>query len=94
MKASEYVDKYKDRLSSGKSEEVMTAAADMLAELVVETKKLADDRHVSTDRGMLGCIRSQNQKFQAILNKLPKPCLKRSAFVQTLSDLLKMDIRL
>ena len=95
MKASEYFDLYGKRIAEGTREEAMRAAAEMLTELFYELEQMRKDRHVSTDKGLMGCIRSQNQKFLAILNKLPQPpVLQRSAFIQTVSDLLQMDIKL
>ena len=95
MKAREYVDLFGKRIAEGTKEEAMRAGAEMLTEMFYELDQIRTDRHVSTARGMLGCIRSQNQKYLAILNKLPQPpILKRSAFIQTVSDALQMDIKL
>ena len=87
MKASEYFDLFGKRIAEGTREEAMRAGAEMLTEMFYELGQIREDRHVSTDKGMMGCIRSQNQKYLAVLNKLPQPpVLKRSAFLQIVRD--------
>ena len=95
MKAREYVDLFGKRIAEGTKEEAIRAGAEMLTEMFYELEQIRKERHVSTDKGLMGCIRTQNQKYLAILSKLPQPSiLKRSAFIQTVSDALQMEIKL
>ena len=95
MKAREYVDLFGKRIAEGTKEEAIRAGAEMLTEMFYELEQIRKERHVSTDKGLMGCIRTQNQKYLAILSKLPRPSiLKRSAFIQTVSDALQMEIKL
>ena len=82
MKAKDYFEKYEERIMKGNNDSC-EAVEEMLEEFGDETEKLIDDRHIKLVGGMVGVMKEQNQKWNALCNLFAKKygasVLKRDA---------------
>lgn len=69
MKAKEYVVRFNQQIVNGRK--AREAQVEILLDLLKEMWALKETRRVSTDAGLLGCIREIKQKWCAIYPKLP-----------------------
>lgn len=82
MKAKDYFEKYEERIMK-KDADTAKACEDMVEEFCAETEKLIEDRHIKLIGGMVGVMKEQNQKWNALCNLFVKKhgfsVLKRDA---------------
>ena len=71
MKAKDYFEKYEERIMK-KDAHSIKALEDMVEEFCVETEKLIKDRHIKLVGGMVGVMKEQNQKWNALCNLFVK----------------------
>ena len=97
MKAKEYFEKYgQDIWQEWQDPEVHRDGpmAKLYIEMSSELKNILDARHVNSDRGMLGVLREQNQKWNAIRNLLEKKYgktpIQRNGFYFAWKDEMKL----
>lgn len=72
MKASEYFEKYDQRVMDDAKTDEVDAAGELLTEFVLETKTLLKKRNVSNNRAMLSCLKEINLKWNAMCNLFQK----------------------
>lgn len=83
MKAKEYFEKYKARISVDDGDASYNAALDICSDMYGEVKELIKIRNVSTDAGLVAIVREMNQKWNAlkrIFEKNKIPILKQDGF--------------
>jgi hypothetical protein len=97
LKAKEYFEKYgQDIWQEWQDPEVHLDGqmAKLYIEMSSELRKIMDVRHVNSDSGMLGVLREQNQKWNAIRNlfekKYGKSPIQRNGFYYAWKDELKL----
>ena len=73
MKAKEYAERYK---ANPTDKELMRVAFDLL----METKELAEQRHVSTNAGLFGVIDEIANKWRAFVRLVNDPNLRTDGF--------------
>ncbi|WP_407450030.1 hypothetical protein [Fibrobacter sp.] len=71
MKAKDYFEKYEERIMK-KDADSIKALEDMVEEFCIETEKLIEDRHIKLVGGMVGVMKEQNQKWNALCNLFVK----------------------
>ena len=72
MKAKEYYVKYKAGLVSADDKTYLPAARGIITELLDETKKVMEARHVKYDKGLIPILREQNDKYKAVVRLFEK----------------------
>lgn len=97
MKAKEYFEKYDQDIWTEWQDQEMHRdgpMAKLYIEMSSELRKIMDVRQVNSDSGMLGVLREQNQKWNAILNlfekKYGKSPISRNGFYMAWKDELKL----
>lgn len=97
MKAKDYFKKYDhDIWTEWHDPEVHRDGpmAKLYIEMSSELKDIMDVRHVNSDRGMIGVLREQNQKWNAIRNlferKYGESPIQRNGFYMSWKDELKL----
>ena len=78
MKAKDYYNKYKDRLTD--AEEATKAIQELIMEFIQETKELLNKRNVRSDRGVMAVVNEQNNKWNALCSYFDPPVIKRNSY--------------
>lgn len=84
MKAKEYFEKYHEGLYEEYQTGERKHLSNLLTEMLREATDILEKRKVKFDRGLMGVIKEQNDKWNAIVNLLEKKygvlILKRDGF--------------
>lgn len=85
MKAKEYFEKYFTDLDSISAEEIYNRLRAFLKAMNEESRDIANMRHVKLDSGVLGVLREQSNKWNAVGRLIEKkygaPLLKQDGFI-------------
>ena len=66
MKATEYYEKYKNKLTSRKEEVAIEAIKELLANFNQESKELISKRHIRTAPALISVLKELNGKWNAL----------------------------
>lgn len=66
MKATEYYEKYKNKLTSRKEEVAIEAIKELLANFNQEAKELISKRHIRTAPALISVLKELNGKWNAL----------------------------
>lgn len=66
MKATEYYEKYKDKLTSRKEEVAIEAIKELLANFNQEARGLISKRHIQTAPALISVLKELNDKWNAL----------------------------
>lgn len=75
MKAKEYFTKYNEAIwNEAREEEFSTSGptAKMFIEFMTEMKDIINSRNIKTDRGLIGVVQDQNNKWNSVYNMFIK----------------------
>ena len=72
MKATEYYEKYKDKLTSRKEEVAIEAIKELLANFNQEARGLISKRHIRTTPALISILKELNNKWNALVRCFEK----------------------
>lgn len=78
MKAKDYYEKYKEKLSDPEND--CGAASELMTEFNNEMIALIKQRNAKTDRAFLAIVNEMNNKWNALCEMFNPPVLRRNAF--------------
>ena len=87
MKAIDYIRKYEYALKSDDAKEVITAANEMFDDLNKEMLQLIKKRNAKSRDAIIGAVKEQNQKYNAVIDKLDDNILYRNGFAYVVGNM-------
>lgn len=92
MKAVEYFEKYKELISNKNEEISREGVINLVMDLSRELNDLLDKKNIKTDHGVIGAVKEQNSKWNAMIPMFEKefgqPILARNGFNKYIVSIL------